>query len=189
VNPTDATRILPASKDGEQCAAAKLIPIVYDELRRRAQDYLNRERPDHTLEATALVHEVYVRLSASPKLNCTSRAHFSAIAARLMRQILVQHARARHAQKRGGAWQKLSLAEAGTLGDGRAPTLLALDDALLSLAAEYPRQSEVVELKFFGGLTANDIAAVLGVSEKTVLRDWNFARVWLARELQNADAA
>jgi RNA polymerase sigma factor (TIGR02999 family) len=179
----EATEILRAWDAGDADAPAKLMPLVYQELRRRAQDYLRRERGDHTLQATALVHEAYLRLVDQTRIGWTGRAHFCAVAARLMRQILMQHARAHQAAKRGGGLQKIYLDETRELGQERAPDLVALDEALKDLAVTYPRESEVVELKFFGGMEAKEIAEVLNVSSKTVLRDWNFARLWLCREL------
>jgi RNA polymerase sigma factor (TIGR02999 family) len=188
-SPSDnATQILRAWDAGDKDAPGKLIPLVYHELQRRAQDCLSRERADHTLQATALVHEAYLRLIDQTKVGWKDRAHFCAVAARVMRQILVQHARAHFAAKRGGRGQKIYLDETRELEQQQRPDLSALDDALQNLASSYPRQSEVVEMKFFGGLEAKDIAEVLHVSEKTVLRDWSFAKLWLCRELENAHA-
>jgi RNA polymerase sigma-70 factor, ECF subfamily len=186
----DVTALLLSWQNGNDAdAEAKLMPLVYDELRRVARGYLQRERADHTLQATALVHEAYLQLVDDKKVTWKDRAHFYGIAARLMRQILIQHARAHHAAKRGGSeQQKLSLEEAGGLSADCAVELLALDDALADLTKIYPRKSKVVELKFFGGMEAKQISQVLQVSEKTVLRDWNFARLWLSRELRK-DAA
>jgi RNA polymerase sigma factor (TIGR02999 family) len=167
-------------------ASAKLMPLVYEELRRLARDYLQRERADHTLQATALVHEAYLRMVGEKSLTWQNRAHFYGIAARLMRRILVDHARAHNAAKRGGLQQKFSLDEARDLPSPGATDLVALDGALENFAKTYPRKSEVVELKFFGGLEANEIAEVLNVSPKTVLRDWSFAKLWLCRELSSA---
>ena len=179
----DVTQILHEWSGGDQSAAEKLIPVVYDELRRLAQHYLGRERPDHTLQATALVHEAYIKLVDQSRVTWQNRAHFCAVAAQLMRRILLHHARAHHAAKRGGGMQKLYLDETRELIQERAPNLIALDDALKSFATAYPRESKVVELKFFGGMEANEIAEVLNVSSKTVARDWTFAKVWLCREL------
>lgn len=165
------------------------MPLVYEELRRLARDYLRRERGDHTLQATALVHEAYLRLVDEKSVTWQSRAHFYGIAARVMRRILVDHARAHNAEKRGGLQQKLVLDDALGIAQQDGLDLVALDGALQNLARTYPRKSEVVELKFFGGLEAKDIAEVLQVSEKTVLRDWTFAKLWLYRELENAHAA
>jgi RNA polymerase sigma factor (TIGR02999 family) len=186
----DVTELLLSWQSGDDKeAAAKLMPLVYEELRRVARTYLQRERSDHTLQATALVHEAYLQLVDDKKVSWKDRAHFYGVAARLMRQILMQHARAHNAAKRGGPeQQKLSLEEAGDLAADSAVELLALDDALEDLTKIYPRKSKVVELKFFGGMVAKQISEVLQVSEKTVLRDWNFARLWLSRELRK-DAA
>jgi RNA polymerase sigma factor (TIGR02999 family) len=182
----DVTQILIDWSDGDSSAPDKLMPLVYEELRRLARNYLARERPDHTLQATALVHEAYLKLVDDDRANWQNRAHFYAIAARLMRRILVDHARAHNAAKRGGLAQKLSLDEARELPTKGAVELVELDGALESFAQTYPRKSEVVELKFFGGLGVKEISEVLHVSEKTVLRDWNFAKLWLCRELSNA---
>ncbi len=164
------------------------MPLVYEELRRLARSHLARERGDHTLQATALVHEAYLRMADQTQLTWKDRAHFYGIAAHLMRRILVDHARAHNAAKRGGLKQKLTLDEARELPVKQAVELIALDGALEEFAEDYPRKSEVVELKFFGGLDTKEISEVLHVSEKTVLRDWNFAKLWLCREL-NAHAA
>jgi RNA polymerase sigma factor (TIGR02999 family) len=182
-SPQDVTRILKDWSDGDKDAPLKLMPLVYDELRRLPRDYLRHERSDHTLQATALVHEAYVRMVGARNVGWQNRAHFYGVTARLMRGILVDHARAHAALKRGGSAHKLTLDEARILPHERAADLVALDDALKLLAQSYPRKSEVVELKFFGGLEAKEIAAVLGVVEKTVQRDWNFAKLWLCREL------
>lgn len=182
----DVTRILKDWSEGDGDASARLMPLVYEELRRLAREYLRRERADHTLQATALVHEAYLRMVDDKHVTWQNRAHFYGVAARLMRRILVDHARAHNAVKRGGLEQKLSLDEARDLPAPGATDLVALDGALENLAKTYPRKSEVVELKFFGGLDANEIAEVLQVSEKTVLRDWNFAKLWLCRELKAA---
>ena len=178
-----ATRILQEWRHGDEGAPARLMPLVYEELRRRAADYLRLERPDHTLQATALVHEVYLKMVDQSRANWKDRAHFASVAAQLMRRILVQHARTRNAEKRGGKLEKIYLDETRELWSERQPELVALDDALQSFATAYPREGTVVELKFFGGMEANEIAEVLGVSEKTILRDWNFAKLWLRREL------
>ena len=177
------TRILQEWSHGDGGAAARLMPLVYEELRRRAAEYLRRERPDHTLQATALVHEAYLKMVDQSRANWKDRAHFSSVAAQLMRRILVQHARTHNAEKRGGKLEKIYLDETRELGSDRQPELVALDDALQAFGTAYPREGTVVELKFFGGMEANEIAEVLGVSEKTILRDWNFAKLWLRREL------
>ena len=183
---TDVTQILQAWSDGDDTAPHRLMPIVYAELRRQAAQYLRRERADHTLQATALVHEAYLKLVDEKRVTWKNRAHFCGIAARLMRQILMEHARGHNAAKRGGGLEKLYLEETQHLAAARAPDLVALDDALKSFATSHPRESEVVELKFFGGLDAREIAEVLKVSAKTVSRDWSFAKVWLLRQLSNA---
>jgi RNA polymerase sigma-70 factor, ECF subfamily len=180
---TDATQILQDWSAGDKNAAARLMPLVYEELRRRAAEYLRHERPDHTLQATALVHEVYLKLVDQSRANWKDRAHFASVAASLMRRILIQHAREHNREKRGGKLEKLYLDETRELACEQSPDLVVLDDALKSFATTYPREGEVVELKFFGGLEANEIAEVLNVSSKTVLRDWNFAKLWLRREL------
>jgi len=162
------------------------MPLVYEKLRRNAAEYLRHERPDHTLQATALVHEAYLKLVDQKRATWKSRAHFGSVAASIMRRILVEHARTHNAEKRGGKLEKVYLDETRELGRENPTDLVALDDALQCFAAAYPRESKVVELKFFGGMEAREIAEVLTVSDKTVLRDWNFAKVWLCRELRNA---
>src|ERR1700736_5937388 len=182
-SPADVTQILKDWSDGDTTAPEKLMPLVYEELRRLARNYIARERADHTLQATALVHEAYLRMVDDKRVSWQNRAHFYGMAARLMRRILVDHARAHNAAKRGGLEQKLTLDEARDLPTKNAVELVALDGALENFAQTYPRKSEVVELKFFGGLDTKEISEVLQVSEKTVLRDWNFAKLWLCREL------
>ena len=182
----DVTQLLIEWREGDEGVAPRLMPLVYDELRRLARAYLQRERSDHTLQATALVHEAYLRLVDDKQTTWKDRAHFYAIAARVMRQILVDYARAHNAAKRGGLEQKVTLDEAGDLAKNDGVDLVALDGALESFAQTYPRKSEVVELKFFGGLDTKEISEVLQVSEKTILRDWNFAKLWLCRALSNA---
>ncbi|PZR74111.1 MAG: RNA polymerase subunit sigma-70 [Chthoniobacterales bacterium] len=182
----DVTQILRNWSEGDENASVQLMPLVYEELRRLARDYLRQERGDHTLQATALVHEAYLRMVDEKNVTWQNRAHFYGIAARLMRRILVDYARAHNAARRGGLEQKVALDEARDLPAKGATDLVALDGALQDFARTYPRKSEVVELKFFGGLEANEIAEVLQVSEKTVLRDWNFAKLWLCRELSAA---
>lgn len=183
---TDVTQILQAWSEGDESAPERIMPIVYQELRRLAGEYLRRERPDHTLQATALVHEAYLKLVDQNRVDWKNRAHFCGVAAQLMRRVLMEHARAHNAAKRGGKMEKLYLDETRELAQERSPDLVALDDALKSLAITFPRESKVVELKFFGGLEAKEIAEVLQVSTKTVLRDWNFAKLWLCRALSSA---
>ena len=180
---SDVTQILHAWNQGDPEAAARLMPLVYEELRRRAADCLRRERRDHTLQPTALVHEAYVKLVGQSRAEWKNRAHFCSVAAQLMRRILVKYAEAHNAEKRGGQMRKIYLDETGELAQDRKPDLLALDDALKSLAVSHPRESEIVELKFFGGLNAKEISDVLKISTKTVLRDWQFAKAWLNRHL------
>ncbi len=184
----DVTQLLKNWEGGDPEASARLMPLVYEELRRLARSYLQRERGDHTLQATALVHEAYLRMVDDKRTTWTDRAHFYGIAARVMRRILVEHARAHNAAKRGGLEQRLSLDEARDLPTTKPVDLVALDGALENFARVYPRKSEVVELKFFGGLEAKEISEVLQVSEKTVLRDWSFAKLWLCRALSENGA-
>jgi RNA polymerase sigma-70 factor (ECF subfamily) len=179
----DVTEILHAWNRGDSEALARLMPFVYEELRRRAADCLRRERKDHTLQPTALVHEAYVKLVGQNRAEWKNRAHFCSVAAQLMRRILVKYAEAHKAAKRGGEMRRIYLDETRELAPERAPDLLALDDALKSLAVSHPRESEIVELKFFGGLNAKEISDLLKVSTKTVLRDWQFAKAWLNRHL------
>ncbi len=169
--------------DGDDAAAAQLIPIVYVELRRLARHYLQRERADHTLQATALVHEAYIQLVDQSRVTWQGRAHFFGVAAQLMRRILLKHARAHQTAKRGGGLQKIYLDETRELAEDSAINLIEVDEALKTFARSFPRESQVVELKFFGGMEAKEIAEVLDVSAKTIARDWSFAKVWLAREL------
>ena len=180
---SNVTQILRDWNEGDAGAPARLMPLVYEELRRRAADCLRRERRDHTLQPTALVHEAYVKLVGQNRAQWKDRAHFCSVAAQLMRRILVKYAEAHNADKRGGQLRKIYLDETRELAQERAPDLLALDDALKSLAVSHPRESEIVELKFFGGLNAKEIGELLNVSTKTVLRDWQFAKAWLSRQL------
>lgn len=186
--PYDLTQILHDWGEGDREAVVKLMPLVYEELRRVARNYLRKERADHTLQATALVHEAYLRLADEKNVTWQNRAHFYRVAARLMRRILVDHARAHNSARRGGLEQKVSLEEAQSLAQAETPDLVVLDRVLSSFSESYPRKGEVVELKFFGGLEAREIAEVLNVSEKTVLRDWRFAKLWLCRELNKTAA-
>ena len=169
---------------GDKAALDELLPLVFDELHRLARGYLRRERPQHTLQPTALVNEAYLRLVDQAHVRWQNRAHFFGIAANLMRQILVDHARERAADKRGGpAQQRLSLTQAERVVRQQEVDVLALDEALDKLAAFDAQQGRVVELKFFGGLTIEEIAEVLGISHATVEREWKLARAWLRREL------
>jgi RNA polymerase sigma-70 factor (ECF subfamily) len=165
-----------------------LIPLVHAELRRLAGRYMKGERPSHTIQASALVNEAYLRLFEIKKISWQNRAHFFAMSGRLMRRILVDHARARRFLKRGGGAQQVSLDEALTVRADKGQDLIALDDALTALAAIDARKSEVVELRFFGGLSVAETAEALHVSSDTVMRDWKIAKVWLLREL-NGDSS
>ena len=181
--PSAATALLQAWGRGDRHALDTLIPLVHRELRKLAQRQMNRERPGHTLQATALVNEVFIRLIDGKQVQFRNRAHFFAIAARLMRRILVDAARARNYQKRGGGAALVSLDEALTISPERDRELVALDDALTALADVDARKSLVVEMRYFGGLSVEDTAAALDVSADTVMRDWRLARGWLLREL------
>jgi RNA polymerase sigma factor (TIGR02999 family) len=178
----DFTEILLAWRAGDDTALPRLTTIVYDELHRLARYYMAREQPDHTLQATALVNEAYLKLVDSSRVQWQNRAHFMAVAAQLMRRILVDFARQRHVQKRGGGARQITLDEGLIVGDPGSD-LVALDDALKDLAKLDARKSQVVEMRFFGGLSLTDTAAALGVSPDTVGRDWTAAKAWLLREL------
>jgi RNA polymerase sigma factor (TIGR02999 family) len=180
-NPTD---LLVAWGRGETDAFDRLVPLVHDELRRIARRFMGRERPGHTLQPTALVNEAYLRLIEVKRVRWQNRAHFFAMSARVMRRILVDAARARGNQKRGGGAQKVSLDEALVVAGDGGPDLVALDDALQALETVHPRKSQVVELRFFGGLSLEETAEALHVSVDTVKRDWRFAKLWLLRELR-----
>ncbi|MDQ3255316.1 MAG: sigma-70 family RNA polymerase sigma factor [Acidobacteriota bacterium] len=173
------TQLLAAWGDGDQAARDELMPLVYGELRRMARQCLSRERPGHTLQTSALINEAYLRLVDQQDIRWQGRAHFYGIAARLMRQILVDYARRRGYAKRGGDVRRVPLDEAMVVSEERAAEVVALDDALKSLAEIDPRKSQVVELRFFGGLSIEETAVVLGVSEGTVRRDWALAKAWL----------
>ena len=180
----EITRLLGEMKSGDPAAAARLYPLVYQELRRLAGRYMSRERNDHTLQPTALVNEAYLRMVQQKEPDWQGRQHFFAFSAHLMRNILVDHARANRAAKRGGEQQQVTLEDAMFAARGSGVDLLDLDGALTKLAAFDERQSRIVELKFFGGLGNEEIAAMLGISERTVKRDWNVARAWLHGELE-----
>jgi RNA polymerase sigma factor (TIGR02999 family) len=182
-SPEGITQLLLAWSDGDQAALDKLVPVVYEELHRLAHHYISRERPGYTLQTTALAHEAYLRLIDAKSVRWQNRAHFFAVASQLMRRILVDLARARHNLKHGGGAQQVSLDEALIASPERGAELLALDEALDRLAALNPRQSRVVELRYFGGLTEEEVAEVLKVSPRTVRSDWSLARAWLYREL------
>ena len=185
----DVTRLLQAWGDGDPDAPARLLPLIYDPLRRIAREYMGRERRGHTLEPTALVHEAYLRLVGGTPVDWQGRAHFYSLAARAMRRVLVDHARARQRERRGGVQRRVSLEEAEPvlLVEETGPVdLIALDDALARFAQAYPRPCQVVEYRFFGGMEGRAIAEVLQVSERTVKREWQFAKLWLHRELGRA---
>jgi RNA polymerase sigma factor (TIGR02999 family) len=172
---------------GEAAAFDRLVPLVHDELRQLARHYMRRERPDHTLQPTALVNEVYLRMIAVRQVHSQNRAHFFAIAARVMRQILVDFARRRRASQR--AAPQVTLDEALVPSSVRHPDLVALDEALKRLELVHPRKSQVVELRYFAGMKLEEAATVLGVSRDTVKRDWRFAKLWLLRELDAGTGA
>ena len=180
----EITQLLKAWSEGEAAALENLVPLVYRELRKMARRYMAQERPGHTLQTTALVHEAYVRLASSTLPSFDNRAQFFAVCANLMRRILVDWARSRQAQKRGGEAAPLQLEEGLVLQGEPGKDLVALDDALKILHAQDPRKGQVVELRFFGGLSVEETAAVLKVSPETVTRDWRLARSWLRRELR-----
>jgi RNA polymerase sigma factor (TIGR02999 family) len=180
----DITQMLREWSDGKQEALDKLLPLVYDELHRQAASFLRRERPGHTLQTTALIHEAYLKLIDRRDVNWQSRAHFFAVAAQAMRRILVDYAKAKHRRKRGGDDIKLSLEEATQLAaKEKGVDLIALDEALDKLAARDEQQARVVELRYFSGLSLEETAEALHVSRATVARDWEAARAWLHREL------
>ena len=183
--PESITQLLAKWSTGDQSALDQLMPLVYDELRRLARGYLRRERAEHTLQPTALVNEAYLKLVDQKNARWQNRAQFYGIAAQLMRRILVDHARVKHAEKRGGAaQQRLSITSAEILATKPDLDLLALNEALEELTAMDPQQGRIVELKFFGGLSIEETAEVLGISHATVERDWKMARAWLRRKLE-----
>jgi RNA polymerase sigma factor (TIGR02999 family) len=185
----EITRLLLAWGAGDKAAFDALMPLVYSELRKLARNYMRNQRPDHTLQTTALVNEAYLRLIDSSRVNWQNRTHFFAISAALMRRILVDFARARQSLKRGGEVQKVELDETLVIAPLEEKTdLVALDEALKSLAEMNPRQSQVVELRYFGGLSEEEIADHLGISVRTVRRDWSVARAWLFRKLSEPPA-
>jgi RNA polymerase sigma factor (TIGR02999 family) len=180
----DVTSLLLAMRDGDSTAARELVPLVYDELRRLAGHYMRGEKPGHTLQATALVHEAWLKLIDTTRVEFENRSHFFAMAAQQMRRILVDHARARQAGKRGGKGEKLPLNEVVVGPEAEQADIIALDDALQALAKVDPQQSRIVELRYFGGLSIEETAAALGISPATVKRDWNMAKAWLYQELR-----
>ncbi len=179
----DVTVLLNRIGDGSQTAAGKLLELVYPDLRRLAGAYMQNERSDHTLQATALVHEAYIRLVDWENVSWQNRAHFFSVASEVMRKVLVDHARAKKAQKRDGG-QKIILEEAVSLADSKQIDLMALNESLETLEKLDPRQAKIVELRFFGGLSIEETAYILSVSETTVRREWTFAKAWFQRELK-----
>ena len=177
------TLLLKAMREGDAGAADRLLPLVYAELHRLAQGYMRREREGHTLQPTALIHEAFLRLAPSP-MDWQSRGHFVAVAATVMRRVLVDHARGRNAEMRGGGVRHVALEEAQAAGGERSIDVLALDEALARLAERAPRQARIVELRYFAGLSVEEIAALTGVAPRTVKRDWALARLWLYEQLQ-----
>jgi len=184
----EITELLAEWRDGNQSALDELYPLVYNELHRLARRYMSRERRGHTLQTTALINEAYVRLVDQKNVQWANRSHFFAISAQIMRRILIDHARRHAYAKRGGGAQQVSLEEAATVTPDLGRELIQLDEALKSLAEMDPRRSQVVELRYFGGLNNEEIADVLHISENTVTRDWNMARAWLYQQLTGSGA-
>ena len=187
-SPNEITRHLIAWSKGDAEALEQLIPAIYQELRAMADRYLRRENAGHSFQPTVLVHETYLRLIDQTQVEWQNRAHFFGVAAQMMRRILVDHARAKHREKRGGASRRLSLDENVHYTRERASELVALDDALQSLAELDGRKSRIVELRYFGGLTVDETAQVLDISPQTVTRDWNLAKAWLYQQLCRPEA-
>jgi len=184
----EVTELLLAWSGGEASALDKVMPLVYAELHRLARQRLWHERAGHTLQTSDLINEAYLRLVDASRVNWQDRAHFLAVSAQAMRRVLVEHARARGSQRRGAGVQRLPLEAAANVHAQQSPDLVKLDEALTALAGEYPRRAQVIELRFFGGLSVEETAAVLGVSEDTVLRDWRLARIWLLRAMSGEGA-
>ena len=188
-DPNEVTQLLVAWSNGDSVARDALMPLVHDELRRLAHRYMGRERGNHTLQTSALVNEAYLRLIDQKDVHWQNRAHFFGIAAQMMRRILVDYARKRGFAKRGGNLQCVPLEQVMIVSPERAAEVVALDDALNSLADLDQRKSQIIELRFFGGLSIEETAEVLGVSPGTVMRDWTFAKAWLRREITNQNHA
>ncbi len=186
-SPHRVTQLLTEWSHGDDAALAELTPLVYEELRHLAHHFMEGQRPDHTLQTTALVNEAYLRLADQTNSNWQSRAHFFAVAARAMRQILVSYARSQRSQKRGGGALKIELDEAAILSPEQSKEIVDLHEALERLGTLDSRKAQVVELKYFGGLNYDEMAEVLKISRVTVRRDWEFARLWLYTELHGAD--
>jgi RNA polymerase sigma-70 factor (ECF subfamily) len=185
--PTDVATLLGELDLGNDKAVAELVVLLYSELRSLASGYLRRERSDHTLQTTALVHEAYLRLADQREVHWKNREQFLGVAAQLMRRILVDYSRGHGAQKRGKGFERVFLEEAEVISKNKAADVIALDEALTRLAGFDPQQARLVELRFFGGLSIEESAGVLGVSRTTLKRDWNLAKAWLARELRKGD--
>jgi len=184
----EVTELLNQWARGNQTAGEKVLPLIYGELRRIARRSMNRQDPSHTLQTTALVHEAYMRLTGDSGRQWENRAHFFGVAAKAMRHVLVDYARARATDKRGGPHKPLRLEDAGVISGDRMAEVIALDDALTALSKLHARQSQVVELRFFGGCSVEETAETLKISPETVMRDWRAARAWLYRELERRDA-
>ena len=181
--PSEITDLLGQWADGDRAAAARVVDLLYDELHRLAQSVFRRERPGHTLQATAVVHEAYVRLVEQNGVRCVDRRHFVGLAAHVMRRLLVDHARDKGRMKRGGDQRRVTFAEVAELGIEKPPDVLAVDEALVALGEVDPRKARLVELRFFGGLTIDEAADVLGIGRATAVREWRRARAWLHRTL------
>lgn len=185
----EITQLLAEWSDGNQSALDELYPLVYEELHRLARRYMSRERKGHTLQTTALINEAYVRLVDQRNVHWANRSHFFAISAQIMRRILIDHARRHAYAKRGGGAQQVSLEEVAIVANEKSAEIIRLDEALTTLAKMDPRRCHVVELRYFGGLSNEEIAGVLKVSENTVTRDWNLARAWLHQQLTGSAAS
>ena len=183
--PEEVTQLLLDWSNGNQAALEKLMPLVYEELRRLAHHYMRREHPGHTLQTTALVNEAYFRLVDQKQMRWQNRAHFFAISAQLMRRILIDHARSHQSAKRGGGAHKVSLNEVAVVAQEQAADLIALDDALRSLTAIDERKGRIVELRFFGGLSVEETAEALKISPRSVMREWSMAKAWLYKEVKS----
>jgi len=183
------TQLLIEWGNGNHAALEELMPVVYAELHKMAKRYMGQQNPNHTLQTTALIHEAYLRLAGDSARHWQNRAHFYGVAAKAMRHVLVDHARTTHAAKRGGSMRPLRFDEEIDTSGERMGQLIALDDALTDLAKLHPRQSEVIELRFFGGLSVEETAELLKVSPETVMRDWRIAKAWLHSELNRTDDA
>lgn len=182
----DITKLLDAWSEGDSQALEELMPLVYDELHRMAKNYMHSQPSGHTLQTTALIHEAYLKLAGQKEKRFANRAHFFAVAARAMRHVLVNYANARRTRKRGGDVKKIvSLESVPIVSNERAEEIVRLNDALESLLEQDERKGRVVELRYFGGLTVQETAEVLKISPETVTRDWNFAKIWLLREMSN----